>query len=180
SRTPTPPHARTRGSARGGGGLSWPDQSIDGRAGRSCRNARADHRADCPGGTHGARGTGLPAEVDRFRLRSQSRHNAREIPSSPRSRCCFLDASSGGSRVEDLLSAAIRMCQGGLMKLPRRRFLDLVAGAAALPAVSRIAKAQAYPTRPVRILVGAPPGGAFDILARLIGQWLSERLRQPF
>src|SRR5262245_48446502 len=66
------------------------------------------------------------------------------------------------------------------MKLPRRNFLHLAAGAAALPALSRFAWAQAYPTRPVRIIVGAPPGGAFDILARLIGQWLSERFRQPF
>jgi tripartite-type tricarboxylate transporter receptor subunit TctC len=67
------------------------------------------------------------------------------------------------------------------MKLPRRRqFLHLAAGAAALPAVSRFAWAQAYPTRPVRIVVGFPPGGGADITARLIGQWLSERLGQPF
>jgi len=66
------------------------------------------------------------------------------------------------------------------MKLPRRQFLHLAAGAAALPAVSRIAFAQAYPSRPVRIIVPVAPAGAFDIIARLIGQWLSERLGQPF
>jgi hypothetical protein len=66
------------------------------------------------------------------------------------------------------------------MKLPRRQFLHLVAGAAALPAVSRIAWAQAYPTRPVRIIVGFAPAGGTDIMARLIGQWLSERLGQQF
>jgi tripartite-type tricarboxylate transporter receptor subunit TctC len=66
------------------------------------------------------------------------------------------------------------------MKLPRRNFLHLAAGAAALPAVSRAARAQTYPTRPVRLVVGAPAGGGYDIVARLMGQWLSERLGQPF
>jgi tripartite-type tricarboxylate transporter receptor subunit TctC len=62
----------------------------------------------------------------------------------------------------------------------RRRFLHLAAGAVAVPAVSRFAWAQTYPTRPVRLIVSAPPGGASDIAARLIGQWLSERLGQAF
>jgi tripartite-type tricarboxylate transporter receptor subunit TctC len=67
------------------------------------------------------------------------------------------------------------------MKLPhRRQFLHLAAGAAALPAVARIAQAQAYPSRPVRLIVPLAPGGATDIVARVIGQWLSERLGQPF
>jgi tripartite-type tricarboxylate transporter receptor subunit TctC len=66
------------------------------------------------------------------------------------------------------------------MKLPRRRFLQMAAGAAALPAMSRIAQAQAYPMRPVRIIVGFPAGGPQDIIARLIGQWLAERLGQQF
>jgi hypothetical protein len=63
---------------------------------------------------------------------------------------------------------------------PRRRILSLAAGAAALPTISRMAWAQAYPMRPVRIIVGFPPGGGTDITARLMGQWLSERLGQPF
>ena len=66
------------------------------------------------------------------------------------------------------------------MKLPRRQFLHLAAGAAALPTVSRFAYAQTYPMRPVRIVVGLTAGSASDIVARLVGQWLSERLGQPF
>jgi hypothetical protein len=67
-----------------------------------------------------------------------------------------------------------------MMQYQRRQFLQLTAGAAALPAVSRVAWAQAYPTRAVRIIVGFAAGGAYDIVARLMGQWLSERLGQPF
>jgi tripartite-type tricarboxylate transporter receptor subunit TctC len=66
------------------------------------------------------------------------------------------------------------------MKLARRRFLHLAAGAAALSAIPQIARAQTYPTRPVRFIVGALPGTAPDVVARLIGQWLSERFGQPF
>jgi tripartite-type tricarboxylate transporter receptor subunit TctC len=66
------------------------------------------------------------------------------------------------------------------MKLPRRQFLHLAAGAAALPALSRVARAQAYPTRPVRLIVGFTPGSSPDIVSRIAAQWLSERLGQQF
>ena len=66
------------------------------------------------------------------------------------------------------------------MQLPRRRFLRFAAGAAALPALPRVAHADAYPSRPVRMFVGATPGAAPDVVARLFGQWLAERLGQPF
>jgi tripartite-type tricarboxylate transporter receptor subunit TctC len=66
------------------------------------------------------------------------------------------------------------------MEFPRRRFLRLAAGAAALPVLSRVARAQAYPTRPVRIIVGFAAGGLTDITARLIGQQLSDRLGRQF
>src|SRR5258708_4698083 len=66
------------------------------------------------------------------------------------------------------------------MKPSRRHLLRLAVGATALPVVFRIAFAQTYPARPVRLVVGLPPGGPADIMARLMGQWLSERLGQPF
>src|SRR4249920_3273943 len=66
------------------------------------------------------------------------------------------------------------------MKLPRRTFLQVAAGAAALPVASGIAWAQSYPARAVRVIVGFTPGSAPDIVARLMGQWLSERLGQQF
>ena len=79
----------------------------------------------------------------------------------------------------------MKRCVAGIlerdaMKLPRRTFLHLAAGAAALPALSDIVRAQSYPTRPARIIVGFAPSGATDIMARFIGQWLSERLGQQF
>src|SRR5262249_58995582 len=70
--------------------------------------------------------------------------------------------------------------QWSATNLPRRTFLHLAAGAAPLSIVSRFAWAQAYPARPVRIIVGAAPSGTYDIMARLIGEWLSERFGQPF
>src|SRR5260221_9284561 len=66
-----------------------------------------------------------------------------------------------------------------VMKLSHRQFLRVVAGAAVLPALSRIVRAQAYPMRPVRLVVGFPPGQTADLIARLMGQWLTERLSQP-
>jgi tripartite-type tricarboxylate transporter receptor subunit TctC len=68
----------------------------------------------------------------------------------------------------------------GVMKFPRRQFLHLAAGAALLPAISSTAKAQSYPARPVRLIIGYTPGGSADLTARLMGQWLSERLGQSF
>src|SRR5262245_26448067 len=72
------------------------------------------------------------------------------------------------------------MLERDAVRLPRRNFLHLAAGAAALPALSRVARAQAYPARPVRIIAPTGPAGAPDILARLITPWLSERLGQQF
>jgi hypothetical protein len=75
---------------------------------------------------------------------------------------------------------ALTFHRGNIMKLPRRQFLHLAVGGAVLPAVIRIARAQAYPSRPVRLIVGFAPGGSFDIVARIMAQWLSERLGQQF
>src|SRR5215813_319766 len=86
---------------------------------------------------------------------------------------------SGGRSSRRRTSRASEMTEQ-IMKLPRRKFLHLAAGTAALTAISRIACAQAYPTRLVRVIVPATAGGGLDVLARLMGQWLSDRLGQPF
>jgi tripartite-type tricarboxylate transporter receptor subunit TctC len=86
----------------------------------------------------------------------------------------------GGEHQGGISRFVADMLERDAVKLPRRNFLHLAAGAAALPAVSHIAWAQEYPTKPVRIIVGFAPGGGADIAARLIGQWLSERLGQSF
>src|SRR5262249_10891831 len=77
-------------------------------------------------------------------------------------------------------SSSITAIWRATMRLHRRQFLRLAAGAAALPTISRFAWAQAYPSRPVRYIVSAPPGGGQDMCARLMGQWLTGRLGQPF
>src|SRR5262249_44115541 len=79
-----------------------------------------------------------------------------------------------------LTKRAQRSRERTMMKFTRRTFLHIATSAAALPGVSRFAWAQAYPTRPVRWIIGAPPGGTFDIVSRIIGQWLSERSGRPF
>jgi tripartite-type tricarboxylate transporter receptor subunit TctC len=85
---------------------------------------------------------------------------------------------TGFSRSEDAAGGSTAL--EGNMKLSRRRFMHVAAGAAALPDMSRFAWAQAYPSRPVRIVFGSAPGSAADMLARLIGHWLSDRLAQTF
>src|SRR5262249_25627700 len=111
-------------------------------------------------------------------VRKSGRATNKRQRRSPRSR--RPKSRSGGRSSRLRASKRSKLSEGDIMKLPLRNFLHLAAGAAALPAVSRVARAQGYPTRPVRIIASTGPGGAPDILARLMGQWLSERLGQQF
>jgi tripartite-type tricarboxylate transporter receptor subunit TctC len=101
-------------------------------------------------------------------------------PEAPVAICPLPDSHWQTSRT---VCSALILCPskaifGAIMKLPRRTFLHLAAGAAAVPTVSRMAWAQTYPTRPLRWIVGFPPGGGADTVARIVGPWLSERLGQ--
>jgi Tripartite tricarboxylate transporter family receptor len=114
---------------------------------------------------------------------SESCH--RDVPKSPIAwvpaagrHCCEINLTLGPEPAVDPWSLPSR--QGHIMRLPRRRFLRLAVGAVTLPTISRAARAQTYPVRPVRIVVAAPAAGATDITARLIGQRLSERLGRSF
>src|SRR5262245_41965165 len=124
-------------------------------------------------------GSDLPIKASTFRRASSRRPKRLARNKRPRSKNGGRSSRPQISR-ENKFGSRLAFQGSNMMKLPRRNFLHLAAGAAALPAISRIAKAQAYPTRPVRLIVGFDAGGAADILARLMGQWLSERLGQQF
>src|SRR5499427_4718902 len=121
-------------------------------------------------------------ESDRGRQASVTSvvHKRRGLPFRVISRPYRLSAEPSAGLPTFRACAYPRTCWGNIVRLPRRTFLHLAAGAAALSAVSRVAAAQGYPSRPVRLVVGFAAGSTTDILARLIGQWLSERLGQQF
>src|SRR5262245_1418116 len=100
------------------------------------------------------------------------------VHSAPGYAPVIAEACANPRAVQTVRAAVMKQEQGTDMKLPRRKFLHLAAGAAVLPVVSRIATAQAYPSRPVRLVVGFAAGGTQDVIARLLGSWLSERLGQ--
>src|SRR6516162_7601966 len=122
---------------------------------------------------------GLPTWGTRF-FPASSRRRRRSAPfTRPKLRSGGRSSRPRISR-ENKSGSRLAFQGSNMMKLPRRTFLHLAAGAAALPTVSRVTWAQAYPTRPVRIIVGQAAGSGSDIAARLLGQRLSERLGQPF
>jgi tripartite-type tricarboxylate transporter receptor subunit TctC len=156
---------RTYGSARGGG---WQQPSQTWAiSGRQPSSRHTDYRCTFP-----------------WSATSGNREGLVTISKSRKSKAETLPPVSKARQTRRLPANAVllhgRSFNVKATQFPRRQFLHLAADAAALPAVSRVARAQAYPARPVRIILGFPPGGATDILARLIGQWLSERLGQPF
>src|SRR5215470_3362265 len=123
--------------------------------------------------------SGSPISARKFR-RARIKIRRRSRPTTrPRSRSGGRSSRPRTSR-ENKSGSSLSISGKNHMKLPRRNFLYLAAGAAALPAASRIARAQVYPSRPVRLILGYAPGGAPDIVARLIGEWLSQRFGQPF
>src|SRR5262249_23667743 len=108
------------------------------------------------------------------------------LPSASASNCPSVHHHERGSPMKNRKR---EICTSGSVRdedgqpphlLGRKRFLHLAAGLAALPALPRLAEAQAYPTRPIKLVAPFPPGGSIDLTARLIGQWLTERLGQPF
>src|SRR5262245_13951259 len=109
---------------------------------------------------------------------SAGKHSQREQSSDIR--CAIEGARSPIMVMIDVQVGEAEPREEQARKLPRRRFLQLVAGAAALPALPQVARAQAYPSRPVRLIIGIAPGSGPDIVGRLIGQWLSDRLGRPF
>src|SRR6516165_4424793 len=122
---------------------------------------------------------GLPTWGRRFFPASSRRRRGSAPFTRPKSRSGGRASSPRTSR-ENESGSRLAFQGSNMIKLPRRKFLHLAAGAAALSAASRIAWAQAYPARPVRIIVGFPAGGPTDIVARVMAQWLSERLGRQF
>src|SRR5215471_16621733 len=120
----------------------------------------------------------ITTEPPSFARRAKSRRHRWTTQKCQQATLLFHDLAKEGYAASAQPSASYDTPGGTDMQLPRRKFLHLGAGAAVLPVVSRIATAQAYPSRPVRLVVGFAAGGTQDVIARLLGSWLSERLGQ--